>query len=268
MADRKLGDFVHGAAEAMAAIGGDRFWPRLTALLGRVVRHHSCVVFRYTRSESPAFVFGDLDSDVALDKFHEYRQRAYLLDPFYDRFRARSPDTVLRLRDVSADRFFRSVFYREYYRKTGLSDEMGIFCWTDSECLTIVSLARRVDEPAFTRAEIGRISGYFPIIAATIKLHDRFGRTTDSGQAKGPATDLALGPMLLPSSDLTARERAIGELILKGHSSLSIALILNISIETVRVHRRNLYRKLNVTSQAQLFALAIGAVTATPGDRP
>ncbi len=268
MADRKLGDFVHGAAEAMAAIGGNRFWTRLTALLGRVVRHHSCVVFRYTRSECPEFVFGDLDSDVALDKFHEYRQRAYLLDPFYDRFRARSPDTVLRLRDVSADRFFRSVFYREYYRKTGLSDEMGIFCWTDSECLTIVSLARRVDEPSFTRAEIGTIAGYFPLIAAMIKLHDRFGRASGSGQAARPASDPAPGAMLLPAADLTTRERAIGELILKGHSSLSIALILNISIETVRVHRRNLYRKLNVTSQAQLFALAISDVAAAAGDRP
>ena len=75
---------------------------------------------------------------------------------------------VVLNRTVAGRGFFRSVFYREYYRKTGLSDEMGIFCWTDSECLTIVSLARRVDEPAFTRAEIGRISGYFPIIAATI----------------------------------------------------------------------------------------------------
>lgn len=258
MAGRKLGNFVHGMAEAMAAVGSDRFWPRLTALLGRLLGHHACLVFRYSRSDPPEFVFGGLDSAVSRGKFHEYRNRAYLLDPFYELFRARTPDSVVRLRDITADRFFHSVYYREYFRKTGLCDEAGIFCWTDSDSLTIVSLARRLDEPAFSRAEIGEIGDYLPIVAAIIKLHDRLAKSpAGSAPADAIAAPRREGSMLLPSADLTARERAIAELILKGHSSLSISLILGISIETVRVHRRNLYRKLNVTSQSQLFALAV-----------
>jgi DNA-binding CsgD family transcriptional regulator len=52
---------------------------------------------------------------------------------------------------------------------------------------------------------------------------------------------------------LTKREAEITAFILQGHSSLSISLILNISTETVKVHRKNIYRKLRISSQAELF---------------
>ena len=44
-------------------------------------------------------------------------------------------------------------------------------------------------------------------------------------------------------------------LILKGHSSYSIAATLGVSPNTVKVHRRQAYAKLNISSQAELFHL-------------
>ena len=44
-------------------------------------------------------------------------------------------------------------------------------------------------------------------------------------------------------------------LILQGHSNLSAALVLGVARQTVKVHRRNIYRKLMITSQAELFAM-------------
>lgn len=54
---------------------------------------------------------------------------------------------------------------------------------------------------------------------------------------------------------LTAREREIAQLILIGHSSNSISLNLGISLPTVKTHRRNIYSKLQISSQAELFSL-------------
>lgn len=54
---------------------------------------------------------------------------------------------------------------------------------------------------------------------------------------------------------LTAREREIVQLILIGHSSNSISLNLDISVPTVKTHRRNIYNKLQISSQAELFSL-------------
>ncbi|MEB8387031.1 helix-turn-helix transcriptional regulator [Rhodobacteraceae bacterium KMM 6894] len=54
---------------------------------------------------------------------------------------------------------------------------------------------------------------------------------------------------------LTAREREVAQLILIGHSSGSISLNLGISLPTVKTHRRNIYSKLQISSQAELFSL-------------
>lgn len=56
---------------------------------------------------------------------------------------------------------------------------------------------------------------------------------------------------------LTAREVETARLILQGFSSKAIAQQLSISPETVKVHRRNLYHKLNVSGHGELFALVL-----------
>ncbi len=54
---------------------------------------------------------------------------------------------------------------------------------------------------------------------------------------------------------LTKRELEIVTLILKGHSNLSLAAVLSLSPNTVKVHRRQIYAKLTISSQAELFRL-------------
>jgi DNA-binding CsgD family transcriptional regulator len=55
---------------------------------------------------------------------------------------------------------------------------------------------------------------------------------------------------------LTAREREVGELLLRGCSSDAIALRLGITRHTVKDHRKHIFRKLGITSLAELFSRA------------
>jgi DNA-binding CsgD family transcriptional regulator len=73
---------------------------------------------------------------------------------------------------------------------------------------------------------------------------------------------------------LTGRQRQILNLILIGHSNREIALILQISVRTVEVHRFNLMRKLNVRNVAQLLQrslhlrlLSASVIRSRPGNR-
>jgi len=55
---------------------------------------------------------------------------------------------------------------------------------------------------------------------------------------------------------LSAREREVADMLLLGCSSDAIALRLGISRHTVKDHRKNIFRKLDIAALAELFALA------------
>jgi len=62
-----------------------------------------------------------------------------------------------------------------------------------------------------------------------------------------------LGPELL-----TPREADVLEHLQSGRSNAEIALALSVSVETVRTHRRNIYRKLGVRTRRELASLTQG----------
>jgi len=64
------------------------------------------------------------------------------------------------------------------------------------------------------------------------------------------------------ATSLTRREQQITQLLLRGHSSKSIARELDIAPGTVMVHKRNLFSKLGITSQFELFSLFIDELSA------
>ena len=67
-------------------------------------------------------------------------------------------------------------------------------------------------------------------------------------------------------SVLTRRERQVVELVLLGHNTRLIAEKLGISIETVKLHRKHAYAKLDISSQAELFFLFMEALSHWSGD--
>jgi len=58
-------------------------------------------------------------------------------------------------------------------------------------------------------------------------------------------------------SRLTHKEREILQLIAEGHSSKQIAKELNLSLNTIHVHRNNIMKKLDIHKQAELVRYAL-----------
>ena len=70
-----------------------------------------------------------------------------------------------------------------------------------------------------------------------------------------PAFDL-FGP-----SGLTGRGKGVLGLALQGYRTQACAEQLKISIETLRRHRKNIYAKLDINSQAELFSLFLSSLS-------
>lgn len=76
--------------------------------------------------------------------------------------------------------------------------------------------------------------------------------TVVTSRLRGPAQDGASAP-----SQLGARERQILQLLAEGHTSSEIARRLHIATTTVDSHRRNIMKKLDLHSVAELTKYAI-----------
>jgi len=66
------------------------------------------------------------------------------------------------------------------------------------------------------------------------------------------------------STILSPREGEIVRMILRGHSSKAIARAFDNSPETIKVHRRRVYTKLQIASQGELLSLFLSALSAAP----
>ena len=63
------------------------------------------------------------------------------------------------------------------------------------------------------------------------------------------------------ASLLSPREKDVLELMLRGYGTDTSAERLDIAVETVRRHRKSIYRKLDVSSQTDLFSLFLNALS-------
>lgn len=248
------------AAAALVALppGPDaQIGESLVALLSPIARFDHVVVFAYRREERPVHLFSTFD-EAEYDVFvSQYVVGPYLLDPFYRNALARN-DGIWRMRELAPDRFFSSEYFRSYYAKTGLAEGVGFFVTLDTGISIVLSLMRKEATGRFSVAEFAQVKKATTLACAVIRkfwsdIEDRF--SPEQKSASGIKQAENVWARLHSTHRLTAREAAIIELVLQGHSSESVGLRLGISTGTVKVHRRNVYRKLSISSQTQLFSL-------------
>jgi len=229
-------------------------------MMTALVRFDYVVVFAYRAKERPIDLYSTFDRDENIVFVTLYQAGPYLLDPFYHTARERR-EGVFRMRELAPDRFFSSEYYRTYYVQTGLAEEIGFFVPIEGDITVVLSLMRREQTGPFPPAEFTTLKKVEPLVVSMVKhywsgLTPRFNaRFVARGKHRRKSEVMPRADTVWHDLNLTGRETAIVELVLQGHSSESIGLKLNISTGTVKVHRRNVYRKLGISSQTQLLSL-------------
>jgi DNA-binding CsgD family transcriptional regulator len=110
----------------------------------------------------------------------------------------------------------------------------------------------------FNRGELQRLALIEPLVRAAMgRIWDLHAHGNGHGNGDDFHRRLTACFERFGEGELTDRERQISQLLLRGHSSKSIARELNIAPGTVMVHKRNLFAKLGISSQYELFSLLI-----------
>ncbi len=257
-----------GATVGKPAMSDAEFGETFRQMMASLVRFDYVVVFAYRGKERPIDLYSTFDPKEHIIFVTLYQAGPYLLDPFYHTARS-SRRGVIRMRELAPDRFFSSEYYRTYYVQTGLAEEVGFFVEMEDDITVVLSLMRREATGVFPPAEIALLKKVEPLVTRLTQhyfsgLAGRFDGQAHAGNRRGRKrgenqVEIQPADAVWQDLNLTSRETAIVDLVLQGHSSESIGLKLNISTGTVKVHRRNVYRKLGISSQTQLLALYLKA---------
>lgn len=244
-----LEQWSRGIAEIAEARYGGGFIPALLASVKRLADFDFIMVFAYCGAARPLTLGDTLDPGRHRIIAHDYADGPFLLDPFFRLVEEGARAGCFRLHDVAPDHFRRSEYFRVHYGRTGIGEEIGVFFPLGGGLTGVTSFGRWDQSPPVSRDDLGILRAIAPSIAAMCASH--WANLHGSREAHAPPTRLAGQPDL---QMLTVREREIVTMILRGHSTESIAMQLGISPGTVKIHRKNIYRKMQVSTQAELFA--------------
>jgi DNA-binding CsgD family transcriptional regulator len=219
----------------------------------------------YRRGQAPELLHDLSAGAESAANLALYLKGAYLLDPFYRAFADGTKPGCYRLQQLAPSAFRTSEYYRLHYARTGIADEIGYLEEAAPGVCVHLSCGRRGAQARFSAAEHRRLCDFEPLIAALVHRH---WAPASPGRSRELTHQLDAALKLFGRDFLTDREVEVIQLLLRGHATKSIAERLRISPETVKLHRKHSYAKLDVSSQAELFHLFIDALGSYRGGDP
>jgi len=247
-------------AQVIATGDTSRFPAVLVQALRHVVPFDYAVFFAYRGQERPICPYDTFTPKQRVVFVTDYLEGPYLLDPFYQVYVGRVGPGLYRLREIAPDRFYHSEYYRSYYRRTGLAEEIGFLVSLPHDMMLVISLMRAGTSAPFSDRDMNKLRRVEPIVHASAARHWRNLGYLRSSEAE---EETARPPMNLQVTSafenfgegvLTRREREVVRMVLRGHSSNSIGRQFQITTGTVKIHRKNIYAKLGISSQSELFS--------------
>lgn len=240
-------------ANLLERLESEGFPAALRRLIELHVSFESMVVTRYLDQSPPSCLYHDLDDVQAAISIQFYATGPYLLDPFLHACRSDVTPGAYRLADLVNEAFFRSEYYRTFYRKVRINDELGVLIKRSASDWIVISLSRGARQPRFTREDVQRMDTIHKTLTAAVT---RNWSLDGAKETQDVETHVEERLATFGTDRLSPREAEVVRLTLQGHSAGSASAFLGITEGTVKVHRHNAYSKLGVSSQAELFSAA------------
>lgn len=243
-------------------------WDRIFIALAEHVDISSFSVIAYPLDRGPVVIYASADEDPKARRIEAYIAGAYLLDPFYWACTKTDASGVQLLADIAPAEFEESQYFRTFFSKFGLCDEVNIIQRMPDQVAVALSLGRPTGARKFGAKAILRLAGIAGQIGEICeRSYGSFCVTTESPDASQAFHSRLRAAMAnFGTSVLTPREKEVLDHLLRGYSVKSAAENLGVSAGTVRIHRHSIYEKLDVGTQTELFALILECLRLTTDD--
>ena len=247
-------------AEAVDALAGETFYERFAACCSDLSGQNNVSIVWLDRDQQPVPIYANTPELLASPVVQRWLKDAYRLDPAFGLFETGASAGVYALSDIAPDAFFSTSFYRKFYQVLGLADELLLLVRVGETSAVLITLANPSGNVMLEEARTA-LAEVFPVLAALCSRHQTAagGEVNFSGPLKKAFDNFG-------RDVLTGREREVVHLLLKGHSSRAIAGLLGLSVNTIKVYTKRFHKKLEVSSQAELFSLFFEAISLCPFD--
>ena len=248
-------------ANIIAHVGEPIFFQQVFAAIEAQVPVAFPQAWLYHRDLPPKLLDHKIPKEAYGSQVDEYLEGSYREDPFF-KISLNSPrNNCYRLSRLVTGDFEDSSYHQNYYASTGTVDEAIIVTRLGDGSVVNISCMRLENQGEFSEDEYNWLYSISQVIAELIDLHTRREDFVESNLLQ-PGVDhhIQQGFESFGSSYVSDREQEVLELLLRGYGADTSAEKLDISLETVRRHRKSIYKKLDVNSQADLFALFINAI--------
>lgn len=241
-------------------LGTAEFPAAVMDVLESVCPTDSCGILVFHRQRKPQSLlhrFNPVERKVPADI---YSTGPYALDPQYLLFLAGCPTGAYWLRDVAPDDFYTTEYYQTFYSKTGVTDSVDVLWRLDDNTALVFFMQRNIHSPEFTSADLTALNMILPVLAEALTRHYQLYQPVQAATEDKTHQQVECTLNYFASSLLTRREQDVLLYLLRGYSSALTAEKLTTSDGTVKIHRKNIYRKLEIGSQAELFSLFINCI--------
>ena len=253
-----LAQYSQYLARLIPAVGEAGFPELLVDMLQKLVPFDDATIAVYPGTDLPVIEYFRIPEDGGVSTLDVFVRGAFLLDPFYLAATRDRKFGVFRLHDLSPSSFRDSEYYRSWYRNCGYQDECGFLIPLGSEGFINIALGKTAPRAKFGKRELAIFEAVLPIVETLCQQHWAGSNTAQPSVNLRAQLHSALD--CFGSSLLTGREAQVIKLVLHGHSTKSLAEKLSISVETVKLHRKHAYAKLEIGSQAELFYLFLDSL--------
>jgi DNA-binding CsgD family transcriptional regulator len=265
---RLVGDLPGNLAEIGALIGSighPDFSAALDGLISATVAMDLSAIFAYPPEGHPVLLHDGIGTFGAAKAMDRYLCGTYLLDAVYQACADRWQQGLYRVSDFAPDAFLTSTYSIDpdihpclSLNSGTLAEELVYLVHLENGVIAAYSVMRRNGRSKFDEGEFQALKGVAPIVINAIarnweglnieQANNGYAQWSRRGRL------MEYGFETFAADVLSPRERLIVRLMLKGHSAYSISHVLAIADGTVKNHKKNIYFKMRISSQSELFA--------------
>ena len=223
--------------------------------------------FVYRGRSRPICLHDTFPDEKSKSGIRNYVNGTYVLNPVYRHHCKGMKTGIYRMRDIAPDVFYQRELDKVDDVSRSPLEEIGFVTsgWPERQEELIIAIVLGKETMAeidlfcpqiacaFDDPTVRRLEEHLPLVSA---LFQKYWDLVGSKAVEDPI-DARIDELFdhFGKPDLSDREQQVVQHILHGYSSESISRVLEISITTVKTHRKRAYAKLGISSQSELLSL-------------